>query len=178
MGMGTGEYFDNEDYAGLFRRLGAMVIDSVALFVLGIVLWNLVSIIAFSIERRFDPTGVFYFFWAVFVWLYLVLLKRSKWRTLGYRLFRLQIVSIRGGTPGVLAMTFRLLLWLFGPFNLLFDLVWMGADSESQSLRDCYAGTYVVRNGAQAAGVGQVHLSRYHAAGMTLAYPRVMRGAG
>ena len=72
-------------------------------------------------------------------------------------------------------MTFRLLLWLFGPINLLIDLLWIGADTENQSLRDCLAGTYVIRHDATPIGFAPVHLTRYNRAGMPLAYPRVCR---
>ena len=65
-------------------------------------------------------------------------------------------------------------MWLFGPFNFVLDLVWMGADAEQQSLRDCYAGTYLVRRSAEPIGVGPLHLTYYCGAGMTLIYPRVI----
>ena len=75
------------------------------------------------------------------------------------------------------AMTFRLLIWVFGPFNFILDMLWLGADSEQQTLRDCYAGTYVVRANARPVGVGAVHLTRYFGAGLALSYPRVVRSA-
>jgi uncharacterized RDD family membrane protein YckC len=102
-------------------------------------------------------------------------LKPSHWRTLGYRLTGVKIVTIRGERPSVLRMTFRALLWTFGPFNLLLDLLWLGPDSEHQSLRDCYAGTYVVRVDSQPIGRAAVHVAYYNALGFSLMYPRVVR---
>ena len=52
------------------------------------------------------------------------------------------------------AMIFRLLMCFFGPFSFVLDLLWMGADTEHQTLRDCYAGNYVVRANVQHAGMG------------------------
>ncbi len=39
------------------------------------------------------------------------------------------------------------MMWIFGPFNFVLDLLWLGADSEIQSLRDCYLSTYLVAAG-------------------------------
>jgi uncharacterized RDD family membrane protein YckC len=110
-------------------------------------------------------------------WTYLVPLKRSRYRTVAYQLLDLKIVTTRGERPSLFTMTFRMLMWLFGPFNFLLDLIWLGADTEGQSLRDCYAGTYVLRNGAEPIGFAPMHLTRYNGAGLTLAYPRVCRPA-
>ena len=87
----------------------------------------------------------------------------------------LEIVNLQGTRPSIFPMTLRLLLWIFGPFNLLVDLCWLGADTEQQSLRDCYSGTYVVRNKAEPIGKGPIHLAYYTGLGMTLTYPRVVR---
>ncbi len=67
------------------------------------------------------------------------------------------------------------MMWAFGPFNLLLDLLWLGADTERQSLRDCYLGIYLVKRGATPIGRAPVHLTRYNAMGFNLSYPRVCR---
>lgn len=72
-------------------------------------------------------------------------------------------------------MTFRMLLWAFGPFNLLFDLLWSGIDDDRQTLRDRFAGTCVVKNRAEPIGTAEIHLTYYYAFGFALMYPRVMR---
>ena len=104
-----------------------------------------------------------------------ILVKRSRLRTLGYRLLGLRIVTTSGTQPSIITMTFRLLMWIFGPFNFLIDLLWLGADTEQQTLRDCYCGTYVIRQDAEPIGTAAIHLARYHGMGMTLVYPRVVR---
>lgn len=66
-------------------------------------------------------------------------------------------------------------MWMFGPFNVVMDLLWLGADTESQSLRDCYLGTYLIKRSARPLGRAPLHLTRYNALGFALAYPRVCR---
>lgn len=72
-------------------------------------------------------------------------------------------------------MTFRMLLWTFGPLNLLFDLLWSGIDDDQQTLRDRFAGTCVVRKRAKPIGTAEIHLIHYYAFGFALMFPRVMR---
>lgn len=173
--LGDGVYYDSQDYASFIRRIGVIVIDSVVLVFLSIVLWSTLLVVYDEFGFTDDPVRLFSVLAALGVWLYSVPLKRSRFRTVGYRVLGLMIVATKGGPPSLLTMTFRSLLWLFGPFNFLLDLAWLGADTEGQTLRDCYAGTYVVRNGARPIGTAPMHLTRYNGAGLTLAYPRVCR---
>jgi uncharacterized RDD family membrane protein YckC len=91
---------------------------------------------------------------AVF-WAYEVVLKRSTVRTVGYRLTGCRIVNLQGERPSLFALTFRSLLWLFGPFNLLFDLLWCGIDDDRQTLRDRFAETCLINEGAMPIGTGE-----------------------
>ena len=173
--LGTGAYYELDDYAGFMRRLLVMLIDSLALFFAGMAVWFVILAVSWNIDPTYDPTGVFFLIWATMTWVYLVPLKRSRFRTIAYQLLGLKIVSTKGERPSLFSMTFRMLIWIFGPINFLLDIAWLGADTEGQSLRDCYAGTYVVRSTADPIGFAQMHLTRYNGAGMTLAYPRVCR---
>ena len=173
--LGSGAYYRMDDYAGFIRRLLVMFIDSTILILLGIALWVAILMVSWSIDPNYDPSASFFFAWLAIAWLYLVPLKRSRFRTIGYQLLGLKIVTTKGERPSLFIMTFRMMMWLFGPFNFLFDLMWLGADTESQSIRDCFAGTYVVRNGAEPLGFAPVHLTCYTGAGLALSYPRVCR---
>ena len=176
--LGEGVYYKKIAYAGLVRRLIVIVIDSILLIGFGILLWLLLLFFAWDADTgdfTWNPSVLFWVAWLATVWVYLAVLKPSKWRTVGYRLTGLKIVTIRGQRPSLFRMTFRMLLWMFGPFNLLLDLMWLGADSEQQSLRDCYAGTYVVRLDAEPIGHAPVHLAYYTAFCFTLVYPHVVR---
>ncbi|GAB5406896.1 MAG: RDD family protein [Aureliella sp.] len=173
--LGDADFYDRSDYVGIGRRIGIMLIDSLALLLLGVALWMpfLVLILAGVITK--DPSGVFWLIYLIAIWIYLGPIKRSNFGTVGYRLLGVKLVSAKGGPPSLLTMTTRMLMWMFGPFNLVLDLLWLGADSENQSLRDCYLGTYLLRRDAKPLGRAPVHLTRYTAMGFALAYPRICR---
>jgi uncharacterized RDD family membrane protein YckC len=173
--LGDGVYYAMSDYAGFLRRVVVIAIDTTVLLVIGVCLWFPILTVWWAVIPERDPSGFFLLAWIVSAWLYLTVLKRSRVRTVAYRLLGLKIVTTKGERPSLLAMTFRMFMWMFGPFNFILDLIWLGADTEQQSLRDCYVGTYVVRYDAEPLGVGPMHLTRYNAAGFNLAYPRVCR---
>lgn len=171
--LGKGVYYNVDDYPGLMRRICIQLIDAVILVII-------CAVIAFPFAVAFpmaEPVGLIVASCALAVWIYLAPMRRSKIRTVGYRLMGVKIVSVRGERPSLTIMTIRAGLWLLGPINFLFDLLWLGADTEQQSIRDCLVGTYVVRHDAEPIGSGKMHLSRYTGAGMTLSYPRVSRPA-
>ena len=151
------------------------MVDGIVLVLAGFAIWVPLVMLFWDPQTGRTPDASFLVLWIAFVWSYLTFIKRSWLRTIGYRLAGLQIVTTKGARPTLSAMTFRLLLRIFGPFNFILDLVWLGADTEQQTLRDCYAGTYVVRANVKPAGVGPVHMNRYFGAGLALSYPRVVR---
>lgn len=167
--LGVGTYFAAEAHVGFSRRVLILIIDLGVLICAGGVLW-----IAMVAVLR-DPDSSFFLTYIALVWLYLAVLKQSRIRTIGLRLTGARVVNLRGQRPSILRMTFRLLLWAFGPFNLIYDLIWMGADNDLRTLRDCFAGTCVINNEAQPAGTAEIHLVYYHAFGLILMYPRVTR---
>ncbi|HRX82458.1 MAG TPA: RDD family protein [Pirellulaceae bacterium] len=176
--LGEGVYYAECDYAGVVRRLVVLCVDLSLLFFLGVACWVLLLIAAWDGNRgdfRWDPNGVFWIGMIATTWFYLVVLKRSWLRTLGYRVTGVKIVTTRGGRPSLLQLTFRTMLRVYFPFNCLLDLMWIGADSERQSLRDCYANTYLVRADAEPIGRGSIHLVYYTAVCFSLVYPRVVR---
>lgn len=171
--LGDGIFFNQDDYAGFTRRVIVMLIDSFVLILL-----SFATLIAMTFAETIWPDTDFtvasIFGSLVLAWIYLTVLKRSRFRTLGYRLADLRITTTTGVQPSLLTMTFRMLMWGFGPVNFLMDLVWIAADTERQTIRDCLAGTYVVRQNAHPAGTAPMHLARYCGLGLTLAYPRVV----
>ncbi|MFG0264091.1 MAG: RDD family protein [Rhodopirellula sp. JB055] len=175
--LGEGVYFPLQSYPGFIRRSLAMLIDGTIVMFLGTGIWALLSLLFYAMEFTRSPEVFFFVIWLATTWAYMTLLKRSWLRTIGYRLAGLQIVDANGSRPSLTRMTLRLLMWVFGPFNFFFDMVWLGADSERQTLRDCYCGTYVVRTAAQPEGIAPLHLTRYFAAGLAPSYPRVVRPA-
>jgi uncharacterized RDD family membrane protein YckC len=167
--LGTGVFYDAADYVGMGRRFIIMVVDS---FVLSVLMASFTLLWALVIDGppMVFAAGVFAIFWA-----YEVVLKRSTLRTVGYRLTGCRIVNLQGERPSLFALTFRSLLWLFGPFNLLFDLLWCGIDDDRQTLRDRFAETCLIKEGATPIGTGEIHLAYYDIGTFNLYYARVTR---
>ena len=176
--LGTAAYYNETDYVGIGSRLLIMAIDAFILLVAGIALWVLFVLWIVVGVITIDPGGYFWLCYLVVLWIYLAPIKRSDFGTIGFRLLGVKLVSAKGGRPSLLSMTLRMMMWMFGPFNLLLDLLWLGADSERQSLRDCYLGTYLVKRNATPIGRAPVFLTYYNAMGFSLSYPRVCRPKG
>ena len=167
--LGDGVYFAPTDYIGAGRRLLILCVDTVTLCMLG---WGLSAV-------WFDLLGIsdgFICALVVAVWLYLVPLKRSSWRTVGYRVAGAKLVNLRGERPALWLLTLRSMLWLFciAPGNFLFELLWCGVDGDRQSIRDRIANTCLVKNNAMPVGTGEIHLAHYFAFGYLLAYSHVV----
>jgi uncharacterized RDD family membrane protein YckC len=118
------------------------------------------------------PPGALWVVPAV-AYLYLTLLKRSRIRTLGYILTGVRIVDIRGGRPSLLQMTVRLAPLLPVPWSLLFDLAWMVDEPQRQTLRDKWAGTFIVRRKAKPVGTAPIRYKRIGFGGVFLIFPEI-----
>jgi uncharacterized RDD family membrane protein YckC len=108
-----------------------------------------------------------------FGFVYLVLLKRSRFRTLGYMLGRIRIVSIHGERPSIWSLTIRALFAFFGPFNMLIDVIWLTNDERRQALRDKFAHTYVIRDRAVPLGHGAIVYTTYTIFGTNFLFAEV-----
>ena len=158
-GPTRGVYYSRGDYAGFWRRLVVDAIDFTLLVgtVLGITLGAAIIL----------PTGEqalpHVLFWSGMGlgFVYLALLKHSRFRTLGYLVGGIRIVSIHGGRPSIWALTIRALFAVFGPFNMLLDVIWLTSDERRQALRDKFAHTYVIRDRALPLGQGAIVYTRY-----------------
>jgi len=106
-----------------------------------------------------------------------VLLKRSKFRTVGYVVAGAKIVNLKGERPSILSLFGRLLFAFVGPLNALIDLFWLTGDVDRQALRDKFASTYVVKRNAIPAGTGTIVFRTYMFWGMTFLFKEVKRGA-
>jgi hypothetical protein len=115
--LAQGVYFASDDYVGIMRRVVILVVD-LAVLITVLILFDTLYI---AIARDFSDT--FIITYLICVWAYLTVLKASRIRTVGYWLTGSRILNLRGRRPSIIRMTFRLLLWAFGPFNVLFDLL-------------------------------------------------------
>jgi uncharacterized RDD family membrane protein YckC len=163
----TGIYFRTEDYAPLWRRFLIDIIDGLTV---GIVcaaitaaLWGLGS------------SSLILCVWATVFFSYFVVLKRSKFRTVGYRVGGVRIVGLNGEAPSIGSLTLRLSFMLLGPMNYLVDVMWLSTDLQRQALRDKLAHTYVVRKAAQPIGKGKVAHRYCHILGYNFLFREVVR---
>jgi uncharacterized RDD family membrane protein YckC len=93
-----------------------VLVDLLDLLVFGIVFLSLavpVSILFGDVTRTWLNTMTAMF--AASLMLYFVVLKRSAYRTAGYRLFGVRIVGLDGNPPSYWALTVRLAFGFFGP---------------------------------------------------------------
>ena len=169
--LGDGVYYAAEDYVSLTQRLIILAIDIAVLFGVLIVFVTVNNLLYGNTEQLSLPI-----FWLCLLtfWAYLTIMK-STTGTVGYWSTGAKIVNLRGQPPSIWRMSFRLLLWVLGPFNLFFDLGWCTVDNDRQTLRDRFAGTYVIKRDSVPTGTGEIHLSYYHAMGLTLMFPWVTR---
>ncbi len=153
MEAATGCYFRREDYATFWRRLLTDIIDGLIVaaicLLLAAVLW------------AFGQPRLFLWCWAAVFFCYFVLLKRSTFGTLGFRLAGVRIVGLDGQRPSVCSLSLRLMFMVLGPLNYLLDLFWLPSDQHRQALRDKFAQSYVVKRTAAPAGTAKV-VHRYY----------------
>lgn len=166
--LGDGVYFAPNDYVGLGPRVITFAIDSL---VLAAIFWLVSFLWSQTIGINNDAIFLVLLFIA---WIYLVPLKRSNFRTIGYHLIGCRLVTLKGTRPSLVMLTLRALSWIFGPFNFLIDLIWCGIDDDRQTMRDRYTLMCLVRNNAAPVGTGEIHLAYFNAFGYNLVYPRVV----
>jgi RDD family protein len=92
--LGDGVYFAANDYIGLGPRIVAFVVDSL---VLGTIFW-IVSVLGVYAIDEFDDRIIF--LCLIIAWLYLVPLKRSNFRTIGYRVIGCRLVTLNSSPLG------------------------------------------------------------------------------
>ena len=170
----TGVYYRLSDYVSVSRRLLIDFIDVPTALALS----ALVIMAARTVLGESGEAPGITLLLGVGVWFgYFVLLKRSRFRTLGYVVMGARIVDLKGGQPSILSLLGRLLFAFIGPLNALVDLFWLTGDANRQAIRDKFAGTYVIRLGATPAGTGQIRTRTYMFWGMTFLFREVRSGA-
>jgi uncharacterized RDD family membrane protein YckC len=164
-----GWYYRRDDYASFRRRLA---VDLVDLAVIGFAcaaapaLWVLVGPAGWSADPALAAC-------CALVYAYFVPLKRSRFRTLGYRVGGVKVVGFDGRPAAWGALALRLGFAMLGPINWLIDLGWLSGDRHRQALRDTLAGCYVIRADAQPAGAGRLVHRYAEACGYNFLYREV-----
>jgi len=166
-------WFFPSDYVGFWRRLAVELVDGVVIVVVLLVVTATVVLLDPAEELNDATLAVLVSGWAVFIYGYFVVLKRSRVNTVGYRLARVRIVDAYGRPPGLGALTLRLPFGLLGPFNVILDMLWIPSDRHKQALRDKLAHTYVVKANAEPAGPARVVFRTYYIMGMSFVFQDV-----
>jgi len=171
MSAAQGVYYRRQDYLGVGRRLLIDVID----FPVAVLLWYEAGLLVRPLVT--DPEGPLLLLLCAVWFAYFVLLKRSRFRTLGYVAAGARIVALEGGRPGIMSLVARLLFALAGPLNFVIDIAWLTGELDRQAFRDKFAGTYVVRLPAVPAGSGPIVRRTVMFWGMTFVFREVSRVA-
>ena len=163
MKSAIGVYFRHEDYASFWVRALVDVIDFLVFGAFCVGLAIAVIEVTMTLPASRSTLNLILLFSVGAGYAYFVILKRSKFSTLGYRLGRVKIVGLDGQAPTYVSLTLRSLFGVLGPLNWL-DSIWLLNDAHRQTLRDKFAGTYVVRADAQPAGKGRIVFRMYEIA--------------
>lgn len=181
-GSENGIYYNRSDYASLPIRFLVVGVDLVVLVTIAYFiswLWAETPDFDTIAENGWLSAAVVSpaFFWVVtgIAYFYLTIAKTSSLKTLGYRIFNVEIVDLHGNRPTLYKMSWRFVLLVFGPFNLLIDFFWLGGDEDRQTLRDKFASTYVVKTRANPAGGGPIIFENYYLFGLSLIFQKVKR---
>ena len=170
LGKDHGVYYAHRDHPGLIVRILIDVVDIAVALVISTSLWSMM-----------ETNGATKEMWAAVmlaVWVvYFIVIKWSV-RTVGYWLFRVKLVSLRGKRAPFWAVVVRMVFMFIGPLNYLFDLLWMMSNGSRQALRDQMLGTYVVKTRARPAGIGRIVWKNCFLMGYDFVVGEVERPAG
>ncbi len=165
-----GIYFNKKDYAGFWLRLGSWLVDSVVIVLFVSLVWFLVYN---TIDDPFIMLRVTFFSSLLFMYFYLAIVKASRFGTVGYKIFSIKVVDLFGKKPNWHTMLLRFFLIFIGPFTFITDILWLTGESSKQTLRDKYAGTYVVKSNATPEGDGTLNNVSLHFMGWNLSLKEI-----
>ena len=165
-----GVVYKKDDYASLIRRVVIAVTDIIVIAALSAASLFITSpLIEFAdMYLNFNMFLIL----SLIIW-YFALLKRSKFRTIGYRLAQVKIVDLQGKKPSIFKMIIRALLLILGPFEFIIDLIWLTSETTKQTLRDKYVGTYVVDERANPVGNARLQTVTLGVMGLSFTYREV-----
>jgi uncharacterized RDD family membrane protein YckC len=141
--------FTNENYAGFWLRVAAILIDLIVVVVASGILLSIVGIGFINTENPdalFGPILGFYGGFQVAVVLYFSLLESSKWQaTLGKRAVGILVTDLAGQKIGFGRALGRYLAKFISGIILYVGFFMAGFTERKQGLHDIIAGTLVVK---------------------------------
>lgn len=165
-----GVIYDKNEYAGFLKRVIIAAVDLIVLAIFAVISLSVSYYFIYYADNYIQFNLLFILFLAV---LYLGFLKRSKYRTLGYILTGVKIVDLKGNRPTIFKMILRVFMLFFGPFELIFDIIWLTSEATKQTLRDKYVGTYVVNRHAIPVGKAKLQNVTLGVMGWNLMYREI-----
>jgi len=159
-----GAIYDRKDYLGFGRRLSIVLIDIIAFSLIAMLLVVVVGIISTAAGMSDeDPRFLQYCFVVIVIaaLIYFPVLKCTRIGTVGYRLLKARLVNLKGEQASLIKSTMRFMFVFIGPFNFLFDLIWLGGNNHKQGFRDLFVGTYVIRRNAEPVSRGRIVYPTY-----------------
>ena len=147
-----GQYYAQEDYAGVFLRWLIILVDGA--FLCFAFLIFIISARLFGVSSPY-ANHLFTAGWYLFCYSYLALLKATPLGTFGYLLAGVKLVDYKGNRPSVVKTTRRFLVIIFVPWNFLLDLNWLENKDARQTFGDRMGETFVVKRHARPIGSGQ-----------------------
>ncbi len=169
-----GVYYADINYINLSERIKILAWDIALFFVIYLGMLALLANISNTIDELYANGR---YFMPLVIFVYLAFIKRTSFGGLGYWAVGAELVDIKGGRPSILKTVLRSLFFVFGPFNILIDYLWLYDDQNKQALRDKIVGTYVVRKNAKPCGNGPIYYSKYFIFGWLIMFSEVKRSA-
>ena len=158
-GSRMGALYDLQDYVGFWRRMGIVTVDLIVYGLIALFLSVVVSFVSISSgmdaeDPRIGAVSVVAAL--VFALIYFPVLKSTRVGTVGYKLFKVRLVDLKGRQASLVKSFVRFCFVAIGPFNWLFDLVWLSGFKHKQAFRDLFVGTYVIRKEAEPIGRSRI----------------------
>lgn len=153
------------EYAGFWMRLGAYLIDGIALWIIGVILLAIIGVFTLPFAIREGPVFPYHLPYSYFEafhprWLFYQWLWSFIWLVIPAAYF-ICFWALRGQTPGMMALRIRLMRtdgspvdWGAAALRFLGYIVcwitagllflWIAFDSRKQGLHDKMADTYMI----------------------------------
>ena len=128
-------------YAGIWRRLGAALID----FVLLAAAMAAIGWLGLPVFQRLDYNSFGMVIGVLLLWLYFALLESSRLQaTLGKLALAIKVTTLDGGRIGFWRATLRTVAKYLSAVILMIGFIMAGFTRRKQALHDVIAGTLVV----------------------------------